>query len=400
MNWDVWGPPLVVVGVGAVLGAALAIASLARGRKARASEGEVLRARKEVLMEALHEVDADREKLGEEAWRSRREALVGEAADTLRALDQGEPAAPAEAEAPRKAPSSAASRAGWALGGVGFFVALGYLLSTFSAERKEGQPMTGGSSSAPQASDAEVLAARAALEKNPQDLDALNVLTWHAIRSRDLSGAMATLDKARAISPEDPYVLTHLAVLQLQIGMNDRAEATLLKALEKNPALPRALIFLGLARMQRDDREGAMAALEQAVAASPPTSEDRQMAVTLLAEAKAPPPQVRLQGSVALAEGLQTPTSGLLFIIARRSAEGGGPPVAALRVPLKSFPYSFSMADGDMMLGGEWPEQVWLQARVDSDGNPSTKSEGDVESAVIGPLSSGTKDIALTLGGS
>ncbi len=398
MNWEVWGPPLIVLGAGVVLGAALAIVSVVQGRRARAASGEVLAARKEVLLEALHEVDADRDKLGDVAWQKKREALLDEAASTLKAMEQGEPAVVEPSPVGKAAPSGG-RRVAWALLGAGFFVALSYALTTNTSTRKEGQTMTGGNASMG-GEDPAITEAKATLEKDPNNLDALNVLTWSAIRTRDLNGAMALLDKARAIAPKDAFVLTHLAVLQIQIGMNERAEATLLEALESNPTLPRALTFLGLVRFQRGDQEGAIALLEQAVASSAPSSEDRQMAAALLSEAKAPPPQVRATGSVSLAEGVAPPTQGLLFIIARRSAEGGGPPVAALRVPLEAFPYRFSISDKDMMLGGAWPDQIWLQARIDSDGNPTTKSETDVESAVIGPVSSGAADLSLVLGGS
>lgn len=401
MNWDVWGPPLVVLGVGAVLGAALAIRTIQQGRRAHAHASERLAAEKEQLLEALHEIDADRGKLGDEAWQAKREALLQRAASTLRALDQGEPGATEPERAPAKPVPAAWSRLAWGAGVAAFFVGLAWVLTSNTGERVEGQPMTGGSTAMQERPEApEIAAARATLEKDPNNLDALNALTWHAIRSRDLNGAMSTLDKARAVAPEDPYVLTHLAVLQVQIGMHERAEATLLQALEKQPDLPRAMLFLGLARMERGDREGAVATLEKALASPVATDEERQMLAAMLSEAKAPPPQLRVSGTVALASDLSAPPKGLLFIMAKRSADGGGPPVAALRVTPDTWPHTFAMGDKNMMLGGEWPEQVWVQARLDSDGNPSTKSEDDVESAVVGPLPSGAVDVALVLGGS
>ena len=29
-----------------------------------------------------------------------------------------------------------------------------------------------------------------------------------------------------------------------------------------------------------------------------------------------------------------------------------------------------------MVMGGEWPEEVWLEVRLDHDGNAMTKSDG------------------------
>jgi hypothetical protein len=47
-----------------------------------------------------------------------------------------------------------------------------------------------------------------------------------------------------------------------------------------------------------------------------------------------------------------------------------------------------------MMLGGQWPEEVWILARLDADGQPG-RSEGDVESAVLGPLTAGASGLEL-----
>ena len=38
------------------------------------------------------------------------------------------------------------------------------------------------------------------------------------------------------------------------------------------------------------------------------------------------------------------------------------------------------------MMGGEWPEQVWLDVRLDEDGNAMSKSDNDVNAEMQGPL--------------
>ena len=86
-----------------------------------------------------------------------------------------------------------------------------------------------------------------------------------------------------------------------------------------------------------------------------------------------------------------------LFIIARRAQQGGGPPVAVKKVVSPTFPLSFSLSDSDMMMGGVWPEQVWLEARLDSDGNAMTKEDADWNSQRIGPLTSGSTEGILVL---
>lgn len=406
MDWDVWGPPLVAVGVGVGFGAAVAWFASRSGRSGADANPERLAARKEQLMEALREHEADRGKLDEATWTAKREALLKEAADTLRALEvapsQGDAsAAPAGTGSP-SAPVAAASggrRLAWGVGTVAFFALLAGGLAVSTKQRAQGDSMTGGRAAGEDALAAAAAEAQEKLKRDPDDLDALNTLTWYSIRSRDLNAAMQNLEHARQVAPGDPLVLTHLAVLEIQIGMIDKAEASLQQALSVDPTLPRSLIFYGLVKLQKEERAEAAPFLEKVLSGDRADPEERQMAASLLSEAKAPPPQERLLGTVALAEGVSPASGGTLFVIVRRAADGGGPPVAALRLPVASLPMEFTVTDKNMMMGGAWPEQVWVQARVDADGNPSTKGEGDVESAVLGPFTSGASGVMVVLGG-
>ena len=89
--------------------------------------------------------------------------------------------------------------------------------------------------------------------------------------------------------------------------------------------------------------------------------------------------------------------SGVVFVIVRRAGVSGGPPVAAMRIEATSFPLDFAVTDADMMLGGSWPEAVTVTARLDLDGNAMTRTEGDLESLTVGPLSSGATGVTLSL---
>ena len=88
--------------------------------------------------------------------------------------------------------------------------------------------------------------------------------------------------------------------------------------------------------------------------------------------------------------------SGTLFVIARRSP-AGGMPVAVQKVPNPAFPMKFELGPTDMMMGGEWPEQVYLEVRLDRDGNAMTKADGDVNSEVQGPLPKDSHDLSVML---
>ena len=84
-------------------------------------------------------------------------------------------------------------------------------------------------------------------------------------------------------------------------------------------------------------------------------------------------------------------------MIARRSKEAVGPPVAVQRMTAAAFPASFSLSEANMMLGGEWPAEVFLEARIDRDGNVMSKEDIVARSEVAGPVATGTTDAALVL---
>jgi hypothetical protein len=86
-----------------------------------------------------------------------------------------------------------------------------------------------------------------------------------------------------------------------------------------------------------------------------------------------------------------------LFVIARRTKEAVGPPVAVQKMPASAFPASFALSEANMMLGGEWPAEVFLEARIDRDGNVMSKEDIVARSEVVGPLTAGTTDAALVL---
>jgi hypothetical protein len=57
------------------------------------------------------------------------------------------------------------------------------------------------------------------------------------------------------------------------------------------------------------------------------------------------------------------------------------------------------MGDTNLTFGGDWPEEVWLRARLDLDGDPMTRDAADLESPVLGPVGPGSEGLELVLGG-
>lgn len=433
MDWNTWGPPLLVLLLGVIVGLVVAMRARPGGSVARAADREALLARKEGLLEQLRALEADRGALTPAEWEARREGLLAEGAETLRALDAldalGPAAPPADASA-AGAPGAASRRLGWAFGVLAFFALLGVVLTEATRPRTEGGSMTGGgpdegAAAAPAAAAPErpeVVAARAALAANPQDLAALNLLAYEALLVRDFQSAMGHIEVARQLAPDDPDVLTHLAILQIAVGMADRAEPSLEKAAAARPASGKPLLWLGLLRAQLGRTDEAKATLERALTLEL-RPDERQFAAALLAEASAPraagpvpeamaagggggvgaagaaagPP--RLGVTVRLGAGVSARPDQRIFLIVHRSAEGRGPPVAARPLSPGELPAEVVLSDADQMMQGQpWPAEVWVFARLDADGVAGS-SPGDVESAKLGPIAAGTTGLDLTIGG-
>ncbi len=103
-------------------------------------------------------------------------------------------------------------------------------------------------------------------------------------------------------------------------------------------------------------------------------------------------------GSVSLAEGLgdRVPPGATLFLIARRG--DAGPPLAVKRIPAPRFPLDFTLGPEDRMLETlpfEGPLRV--SARLDADGNATTRSPGDLQGAAPGAVAPGARGVRVVL---
>jgi hypothetical protein len=119
------------------------------------------------------------------------------------------------------------------------------------------------------------------------------------------------------------------------------------------------------------------------------------------APAPAPPaaaaPGQELGGTLELDPSLagQVPAGTVIYITVRQ-AGGGGPPLAVSRVEAAAFPMAFRVGGGHPMTSGPLPERVFVEARVDSDGDPISRDPAD-PSASADQVPSGTGDLRLVL---
>ena len=105
-----------------------------------------------------------------------------------------------------------------------------------------------------------------------------------------------------------------------------------------------------------------------------------------------------IRGVVRLADGVEArPTpGGALFVIAR--SPGGGPPLAALRLDTTDLPQPFEIGPGDVMIPGRpFVGPILLEARLDADGDPLTRSPRDLVASVPDALEPGASGVDLQL---
>jgi hypothetical protein len=87
-----------------------------------------------------------------------------------------------------------------------------------------------------------------------------------------------------------------------------------------------------------------------------------------------------------------------LFLIARPAGAVGGPPLAVLRVPQPSFPYDFEIGPANVMIPtARFEGAIELTARLDADGNASTRGELDRSTASAVAVVPGDVGVELRL---
>lgn len=144
--------------------------------------------------------------------------------------------------------------------------------------------------------------------------------------------------------------------------------------------------------------EGAERAMAGAPAEMPPSPEELAGGAPAVAGITAPenagPP---ITGTVRLADGAEVRPGSVLFVIAR----GGeaGPPTAVLRLPAPSFPFEFRLGPEDRMIAAmPWEGPLQLTARIDLDGNATTRDAGGLEGRSPAPADPGDSGIEIVLG--
>ena len=104
-----------------------------------------------------------------------------------------------------------------------------------------------------------------------------------------------------------------------------------------------------------------------------------------------------IRGTVRLAPGREEGArEGVLFVIAH--SPEGGPPLAVKRIQGPSFPLEFELGPGDRMVEARpFVGPLLLTARLDADGNATSRHPGDRQGAAPGSVNPGDSGIELLL---
>jgi len=320
----------------------------------------------------------------------------------------------AMARAPEKKDSAAAARPTkrWQLAAGGLFLllfglTLGVLLTKSLRPRgSEQDSITGdfltGTPSGGGAADALLAQGRAAFEQG----------NW--------SQAIEAFKKVLASDPNQPEAHAYMGLILAQAGHLEGALTAFDRALAAAPNLSMALWGKGMVLYQTGgDPAEARRLLQKVSGLMPPGLEKEEVDKTIAqmaqgGNAKTPatkpaPPSAqsapaggeKIEGVVDVDPKLKGKIDGqsVLFIIARSASGAGGPPLAVKRIASPKFPVAYSLSAQDIMMQGtSFSGKIFLSARLDKDGNPTTKEPGNLAGEYRkNPVDVGSKKIDIVL---
>ena len=303
-----------------------------------------------------------------------------EAAEVLRKLDRvgPRPSAAAEGGGP---PQKAAALKGffWGAGSVAVLAAIGFFVMQ-SAKPKEQ------AAAAPSDSVAQL---EQAVQKNPNDLALRDDLAKAYLDRENMTGVVGQTQYVLQRSPDDARALTYEALVRIAMGQAEASVEMLQRATRSDPDLIDAWVGLAWVNAQNGKMSEARDAIGEAKRRHP----DQAQRLDMLLSRFQPATPIRV--TLTAAPSAHLAAGGVIFVIARAEGVTSGPPIAVKRLPLGPFPMNVEISSADSMTGQQLPSRVRIEARLDSDGDPLTKSATDL-TAVKDGVGVG-ESISLTL---
>jgi cytochrome c-type biogenesis protein CcmH len=449
MNADTtvdWVPALVVLATGLIVGTVLIWRVLAASRRVARAGASVpavevrdLAGKSEAVLRQLRELEDTASKRTPEQLARERYALELEAAKALLALEErgmsaklASKSATAEPATPARTARDRAGLRGflWGIGSAAGVLLLGLFVYQSAKPREPGGSVTGNTpiTSRPaggEAADGEEAQIQAALARNPESLDGHLALARLYVERQNWMGAWNETAKVLERAPGNPRGLAYQSMVRLAMGQVDVAVNLLTKALASDPDLLDGYTYLALAYARMGRMPEAEAAIAKASRRFPERAADLRQYLTELkgqtpvaqasAASGAPDPHAglgtpgegapqrsgttgrRVSGTVDVDPSLRNklPPGGVLFVFARAAGASEGPPVAVKRLPAR-FPAAFELSEADSMMGQPLPDQLLIEARLDEDGDPTTRPPTDPK-ARLDRVKVGRTDVRLVL---
>ena len=357
------------------------------------------------------EFDFQAGKLSESDYDGLRRNLETQAAAVLRQIESlpREPRSRRSSDqAPareKKSPAAAArSVRNWQLAAGGFFlllfgVTLGVLLTNSLRPRdSEQDTITGGFLTGTQSSG---------------EPDALLAQGRAAFAQRNWGQAIEAFKKTLEANPNQPEAHAYMGLILAQAGHTEGAVMAFDRALAADPNFPLALWGKGMLLYHTNNNPGeARELLQKLLSMMPPGAEKEEVQKTIaqLAQGGAgkKPSAPRAQAAGAQIEGVvdldpkikgKIDSEAVLFIIARSRSGAAGPPLAVKRIANPRFPVAFSLGAQDVMMpGAAFSGKLFLSARLDKDGNPTTREPGNLAGEYMkNPVDVGSKKVDILL---
>ncbi len=212
----------------------------------------------------------------------------------------------------------------------------------------------------------------ARLKNKPDDLDGWLLLARSHFFTDNYAAAAAALEHALKLSPRNPAVLADLAdslaAASPDHSLSGRPLQLVQQALSIDPRHPKSLALAASEAMDRKDNATAITYWKRLREVLPADGEQHQRVDAVLAglgapvapepaaKAKAGNAALTIKGTLSFSPGLmrqardgKLPAEAVLFIFARTADSSGGPPLAALRLPLaqamQKSPFPFVLDD-------------------------------------------------------
>ncbi len=445
-----WLPGLGVLAAGLVVGLVLAWRSVAAARKAQRSAAQPvplevrdLEGKRDALFRQIEELDDTASKRTPAQLAQERYGLELEAARALLALEEAAAAtAPARptraagrtAAADPSAGGDAARRPAmrgflWGMGSTAAVLSLAFFVYVSAKPRDTGGSVTGAPGREPAAQDdsaaADEARVKAELGRHPDNLEARVALAELELERQDFMAAWNDSAKVLEKQPDNPRAVACQAMVRLAMGQGTMAVGLLEKAVATDPDLLSARAYLAMAYARVGRMSAASSAIAEASRRFPEHAAALQRLLADLQNAGPAPAMAasstgtdphadvapsgtgaaagpsargrRVAGVIDLDPALKAAASpaGVLFVYVRSAHSNGGPPVAVKRLPAV-FPASFELGQSDSMMGQEFPDRVLVEARLDADGDPTTRAPTDPK-ARLDDVKAGRTDLRLVL---